>query len=590
MQGLSGLLRYSASGRRQFLRGIVLRTLAQLFAVLPFFIAWLALRELQPGADGQIWGWIWGGLVVCLLAQLLLSHFGQLDCFLGSYALMSKYRQALADHLRRLPLGWFQQHRIGSTSALLTDQVRRVEDIFSHILPEVVLGLATPLLFALLLLAVDPLLTLALFATLIPGVVLLWLMTHFLLRGVREQGQRFAIASGLLVEFVSGIKTLRLFNRQDAMLKRLDETFGDIRRASMGMEMWGGGGVLLFRLLTEGGLVVMFITAALLWQQGTLDPATWLLFVLVGYKVINPLLDAAMWFTLLRVMRQSAAKLEALLHQPTQVEEGDGSVPSDNTLRFTHVSFGYNKERRVVDDVTFDVPQGSVTALVGPSGSGKSTLLNLLGGFWSPQTGEITLGGVALDKLGARALYQRIGYVMQDVQLFDGSVLDNVRIGNPEASDEQVMAACRNACCDEFVRLLPQGYHTPLGEGAQRLSGGERQRLSIARMMLKDPAIIILDEATALLDPLSQAQVQLALTRLARGKTVVMIAHRLRTVEFASQILVLDGGRIVEQGTHEQLLADQRLYSRLWQAQEQDYAFSERKRDQLDAAGGDFHH
>lgn len=590
MQGLSGLLRYSASGRRQFLRGIVLRTLAQLFAVLPFFIAWLALRELQPGADGQIWGWIWSGLAVCLLAQLLLSHFGQLDCFLGSYALMSKYRQVLADHLRRLPLGWFQQHRIGSTSALLTDQVRRVEDIFSHILPEVVLGLATPLLFALLLLAVDPLLTLALFATLIPGVLLLWLMTHFLLRGVREQGQRFAIASGLLVEFVSGIKTLRLFNRQDAMLKRLDETFGDIRRASMGMEMWGGGGVLLFRLLTEGGLVVMFITATLLWQQGTLDPATWLLFVLVGYKVINPLLDAAMWFTLLRVMRQSAAKLEELLHQPTQAEEGDGSVPSDHTLRFAHVSFGYDKERRVVDDVTFDVPQGSVTALVGPSGSGKSTLLNLLGGFWSPQSGEITLGGVALDKLGARALYQRIGYVMQDVQLFDGSVLDNVRIGNPEASDEQVMEACRNACCDEFVRLLPQGYHTLLGEGAQRLSGGERQRLSIARMMLKDPAIIILDEATALLDPLSQAQVQLALTRLARGKTVVMIAHRLRTVEFASQILVLDGGRIIEQGTHEQLLADPRLYSRLWQAQEQDYAFSERKRDQLDVAGGDFHH
>ncbi len=579
MQGLSGLLRYSASGRRQFLRGIVLRTLAQLFAVLPFFIAWLALRELQPGEDGQIWGWLWGGLAVCLLAQLLLSHFGQLDCFLGSYALMSKYRQALADHLRRLPLGWFQQHRIGSTSALLTDQVRRVEDIFSHILPEVVLGLATPLLFALLLLAVDPLLTLALFATLIPGVVLLWLMTHFLLRGVREQGQRFAIASGLLVEFVSGIKTLRLFNRQDAMLKRLDETFGDIRRASMGMEMWGGGGVLLFRLLTEGGLVVMFITAALLWQQGTLDPATWLLFVLVGYKVINPLLDAAMWFTLLRVMRQSATKLEELLHQPTQAEEGDGSIPSDNTLRFAHVSFGYDKERRVVDDVTFYVPQGSVTALVGPSGSGKSTLLNLLGGFWSPQAGEITLGGVVLDKLGARALYQRIGYVMQDVQLFDGSVLDNVRIGNPEASDEQVMAACGNACCDEFVRLLPEGYYTQLGEGAQRLSGGERQRLSIARMMLKDPAIIILDEATALLDPLSQAQVQLALTRLARGKTVVMIAHRLRTVEFASQILVLNGGRIVEQGTHEQLLVAQQLYSRLWQAQEQDYAFSERKRD-----------
>jgi len=218
-----------------------------------------------------------------------------------------------------------------------------------------------------------------------------------------------------------------------------------------------------------------------------------------------------------------------------------------------------------------------VTALVGPSGSGKSTLLNLLGGFWSPDSWEISLGEVPLGKLGARDLYQRLGYVMQDVQLFDGSVLDNVRIGNPQASDEQVMAACREACCDEFVRLLPEGYHTRLGEGAQRLSGGERQRLSIARMMLKESSIIVLDEATALLDPLSQAQVQLALTRLARGKTVVMIAHRLRTVEFASQILVLDGGRIVAQGTHAQLVEQEGLYRQLWQSQEQDRLFSEGK-------------
>lgn len=590
MQGLNGLLRYSASGRRQFLRGIVLRTLAQFFAVVPFFVAWLALSDVQwASGEWSHWGWLWAALGVCLVAQLAFSHFGQLDCFLGSYALMGKYRQALAEHLRRLPLGWFARHRIGATSALMTDQVRRVEDIFSHMLPEVVLGLATPLLFAVLLLTVDPLLTLALFATLIPGLLLLWLMTHFLLRGVREQGQRFAVASGLLVEFVSGIKTLRLFNRQGAMLKRLDETFGEIRRASMGMEAWGGGGVLLFRLLAEGGLVVMFITAALMWRDGQLNPATWLLFVLVGYKVINPLIEAAAWFTLLRVMRQSAARLDALMAEPTQAEEGEGVVPENDDIRFDNVSFGYD-DRRVVENISFSVPQGSVTALVGPSGSGKSTLLNLLGGFWSPDEGEISLGGVSLEKLGARALYQRLGYVMQDVQLFDGTVLDNVRIGNPQASDEQVMAACREAYCDEFVQLLPEGYHTRLGEGAQRLSGGERQRLSIARMMLKESSIIVLDEATALLDPLSQAQVQLALTRLARGKTVVMIAHRLRTVEFASQILVLDGGRIVEQGTHQQLVEQEGLYNRLWQTQEQDRRFSEGKMAELDVVGGDAHH
>ncbi|WP_342321765.1 ABC transporter ATP-binding protein [Kosakonia sp. BYX6] len=590
MQGLSGLLRYSQQGRRQFLRGIALRTLAQLFTVLPFFIAWLALGDLQWGGGGwSQWSWLAAGLGICLLAQLVFSHFGQLDCFLGSYALMSQYRQALAEHLRRLPLGWFQRHRVGSTSALLTDQVKRVEEIFSHMLPEVVLGLVTPLLFAMLLMLVDPWLTLALFATVIPGALLLWLMTHFLLRGACEQGQRFAIASGLLVEFVSGIKTLRLFNRHQQMLVRLDETFADIRRASMGMEAWGGGGVLLFRLLAESGLVVMFITAAALWQQDALPPATWLLFVLVGYKVISPLLDAAAWFTLLRVMRQSAAKLDALMAEPTQPEEGNGSTTQGNSVRFEKVSFAYDSQP-VVSDISFTAPEGSVTALVGPSGSGKSTLLHLLGGFWSPQQGEISLGGVALAKLGARELHQRMGYVMQDVQLFDGSVLDNVRIGNPQANDEQIIEACRQAWCQEFIERLPQGYHTRLGEGAQRLSGGERQRLSIARMMLKDPAIIILDEATALLDPLSQAQVQMALSKLARGKTVLMIAHRLRTVEFASQILVLENGRIVERGTHTHLLAKGGLYARLWQAQEQERTLSEGKRDQLNVGFADAHH
>ncbi|MCU5775498.1 ABC transporter ATP-binding protein/permease [Erwiniaceae bacterium BAC15a-03b] len=555
-------------GVRRISLGIALRIVAQIFAIAPFFIAWLALQNLALQQGGwDYWPQLTLALLLCFVAQLICSHFGQLGCFLGSYDMMLRYRQIVADHLRKIPLGYFQRHRLGETSALLTDHMRRVEEIFSHLLPEVIVGLSAPLIFVVVLLTINIPLTLALLCTLPLGLLLLWIMSRFMLRATRLQGDRFALASGLLLEFIGGIKTLRLFNRHQGMMQQIERNFAAIRQASMGIEAWGGGGVQLFRLCAELGLVALFICASALALDNALDPFTWLLFILVAFKVIDPLLDAAAWFTLMSVMRQSAQRLNALMAEPEQAEQSDIPLPPGNEIAFNHVSFAY-EQQPVLKDVSFLLPEGSVTALVGASGSGKSTILHLLGRFWEAQQGEITLGGVAIAQLGSEQLYQRIGYVFQDVQLFDGSVLDNVRIGRPDASDEQVIKACEDACCASFVQQLPQGYHTPLGEGAGRLSGGERQRLSIARMMLKDPAVILLDEATALLDPLTQSEIQLALSRLAVGKTVLMIAHRLRTVEFAEQILLLDNGEIVARGTHQQLLAQPGMYRRLWQAQE----------------------
>lgn len=569
---MSMLNQIQGQGKRgvgQIVGGVILRILAQLFAIAPFFIAWLALRTVAfHQGDWPNWSALVFALAVCFIAQLICSHFGQLGCFLGSYEIMMRYREAVADHLRKLPLGYFQRRRLGETSALLTDHMRRVEEIFSHLLPEVIVNLSTPVIFVILLLTINVPLTLALLCTFPVGLLLLWGMSVFMLRAAKRQGERFALASGLLLEFIGGIKTLRQFNRHQGMLATLDRTFGEIKQASMGIEAWGGGGVQLFRLFTELGLVAMFICASQLLLQEALDPFTWLLFVLVAFKVIDPLLDAAAWFTLMNVMRQSSRRLNALMAETAQEEESAQPLPAQNTLSFDRVSFAYDRQP-VLKNISFSVPEGTVTALVGASGSGKSTLLHLSGRFWDVQQGAISLGGVDITRLGTAQIYDRIGYVFQDVQLFDGSVIDNVRIGRPDASDEAVMAACRAACCQPFIDLLPQGYHTRLGEGAQRLSGGERQRLSIARMMLKDPAIILLDEATALLDPLTQAEIQLALSRLAVGKTVMMIAHRLRTVEYAEQILVLDHGEIVEQGNHQQLMAKKGGYYRLWQVQEQ---------------------
>lgn len=237
-------------------------------------------------------------------------------------------------------------------------------------------------------------------------------------------------------------------------------------------------------------------------------------------------------------------------------------------MAFEGVGFRYDTSAEwVLRDVSFRAPQGRIVAVVGPSGGGKSTLLHLLARFFDPQEGRITLGGVDLRDLGPDRLYDHLSFVFQDVQLFDGSVLENVRIGRPDATDAEVMAACRAARCDEFIRRLPQGYETPIGENGQRLSGGQRQRLSIARALLKDAPVLLLDEATASVDPEAQHEIQEAISRLIKGRTVIVIAHRLHTIQHADQILLLAQGRIIERGSHDELLRAGGLYRDMWALQ-----------------------
>ncbi|EBI6201054.1 ABC transporter ATP-binding protein [Salmonella enterica subsp. enterica serovar Javiana] len=561
------VIRIAGISPHQIYQGMVLRLLAQMFAVLPFFLTWFAIQWLLEGAASASDWWLMAVMMAgCLAGQLWCSQAGQMACFIGTYTMMKRYREAVTDHLRLMPLGYFQTHLDGSLATLLTDDMKRLEEIFTHLVAEVVAALSVPLFFSLILLVIDWRLTVSLLITLPLAWLLLWMFKAYLLQKSAQQSGNYQQASGLLVEYVAGIRILRSLNRSDWMLNRLEKLFEQIRKGSIGIELSGGVGVLLFRLMAEMGMVTLLLCGAWLFTGQSLDVVTWLLFILVSWKIIEALLEAGAFITQLTVMRQSANRLEALMNQPVMAEDTGVAIPEDLTIGFCDVGFRYQNEW-VLRDINLTMPVGSVTAIVGPSGSGKSTLLHLLGRFFDPQEGRITLGGIDLPQLGTRSLYEHIGFVFQNVQLFDGTVLDNVRIGCPGASDELVFEACRQANCDEFIQQMEQGYHTMLGEGGLRLSGGERQRLSIARMWLKNPRIILLDEATASVDPCAQADIQRSLSQLAQGRTVVMIAHRLRTVEYADQILVMDHGRVVESGRHEELLKLHGLYWRLWNEQ-----------------------
>lgn len=565
-EAMQRVIRFSDRPIAPLWRGLALRVLERLFSITPFFLGYLWLADAASGGARTLSLPLLGlGLAILLAGQLACSYLGQLGCFLGAYDLMLGYRERVIDHVGRLPLGFLQQQQTGQLAGIVTDDVKRVEDIFTHVAAELVAAGAVPVLFLAVLAWVDWRLTLALAITLPVAVISLNAARRFFLARGRQKQNLLLDTSGLMVEFVTGLRTLRLFNRTGPWLDRLDRRFAAIRHASLGVEAWGGGSIQLYRLCVEAGLVTLLLTAGWLSGSDDLRPLTWLLFALVACKLMEPLLEASAFLTQLRAMALGEDRIRRLLEEPP-LPEGGGTPAPDGEVTFQQVGFRYQDEW-VLRDISFRAAPGSMTAIVGPSGAGKSTLLHLVARFFDPQTGRVMLGGADVRELDANVLYRHLAFVFQDVQLFDGTILENVRIGRSEASEEEVAAACRAAYCEGFLQRLPDGLHTRIGENGQLLSGGERQRLSIARALLKDAPILLLDEATASVDPDAQYEIQLALSRLAQDRTVIVVAHRLHTIRHADQILVLDRGRIVESGRHQDLLARQGLYAILWQDQ-----------------------
>jgi ATP-binding cassette subfamily B protein IrtB len=596
----------------QFYQGLLYRTIERCIEIMPMLVcfawvyaiqtnsalvqvSWLGLfpdialstAELAGNAQGvsqmksQHLGLFTLVLISLFIIQLIFSYLGQRQSVLGSYHIIQGYRERLINRVRQLPLGKIYQHRSGQLAEMLTQDIKRIESIFTHISADLCSAIFAPFIWIMALLWLDWQLALSLISGLPLAVLVLNGARRFFCGISARKQDLFRDTAGLLTEFTLGIKTLRLFNQTQQWVVRLGKRFEDLKTLSIGVEAWGAGPVLSYRLMLEASVIVLLLVIANASNNSLVSSAdilSWILFLFLAYKLLGPLLEISENLTVLRFAIESENKLNALFTMELFSEPKQPSNPERFDIEFDKVSFSYEQQDPLQDslqkirqstlqNISFTVPENTVTAIVGPSGAGKSSIVNLVARFYETSAGNISIGGHHLANIGTDLLYEHISVVFQQVQLYDATVMENVRIGRQSATDAEVIAACKMVNCDNFICALPQGYQTWVGEGGSRLSGGERQRLSIARGLLKNAPILLLDEITSSVDPYNQYFIQQALNTLAQNKTVIVIAHRLSTIVNADQIIVMDQGQIVEHGTHNSLMESSGLYKKLWLAQ-----------------------
>ena len=564
---LRDALALTEQGAKSLRRGAAVCALANVVLMLPVGVFYLVtgefLAHLEDPATPLPLLAPYLVLIVAVLAVVFATQYWQYHAtYSVVYQESARKRIGLAERLRVLPLSFFGKRDLADLTSVVMKDTADQERLFSHTMPQLFGTGASTAIVAVMLLAFDWRLALASLWPVPVAVIVLLATTRLQTAATRKKNAAALVLADGIQEYLESNREVRALNRTDDLLARLNGNVDAFERAKLASELTTGTAVSSTQTLLRLGTVTTILAGTALVAAGQCDLLVFFCFMLVVTRLYDPINLILQSTAELIDMRESLARMRAIEQEPAQVGSVD-FAPQGHDIVFDGVSFSYENGEPVLTDVSFTAREGEVTALVGPSGSGKSTAAKLAARFWDVDAGHITVGGVDVAGVDPETLLTDYTEVFQDVVLFNGTVMENIRLGRRAATDEEVLAAARAANCDEFVRKMAQGYDTPIGENGALLSGGERQRISIARAILKDAPIVLLDEATASLDVESESLVQEALSRLLVGKTVLVIAHRMRTVLGADHIVVLAEGRVAEEGTPAELLAAGGLFARM---------------------------
>lgn len=570
MQKQSPLLRIWELGKSEhggLIRAIVSALIGVAAGMLPYLAAAQMILHLLAG-DGELslyLKWLAIGMAGYILRTLLYNLALSMS-HKATFSILKTIRQRILEKLPRLPLGTVMDMSSGKVKQIIVDQVDNMETTLAHLFPEMTANIAGPVLILIYLFVLDWRMALLSLVSIPLGMVFMMAVMGSYSKDYEGAVKTTQEMNNTIVEYIGGIEVIKAFNQGKNSYAKFAEKVKANARYYYNWMKKSQFGMCMAYSIVPATLITILPVGWILYCGGSLSADTFITTVILSLGIAGPLI-AAMNFvdTLAQVGTTVGAVDEILLAQ----EQNHGEAPvaiSGADISLSHVSFGYHQEQGVLHDVSLEIPAGSMTALVGPSGSGKSTIAKLIAGFWDVNSGTVAIGGTDEKKIPLKQLYDSVAFVSQDNYLFDESVRENIRQGRLSATDAEVEAVAKAAGCDGFIRELEKGYDTIVGGGGAHLSGGERQRIAIARAMLKDAPIVILDEATAYIDPENEAILQKAIGSLVKGKTVIVIAHRLSTIKDADQIVVVKDGRIEAAGRHEELRKTCPLYESMWQA------------------------